>query len=314
MVPAKETGMLGPQFTDDSRLMSVARAPWIPSGEDRNRGSLVIFDLNGRAPLAELPTGRPLRHAFAPGGRQVAVLGTDEIALWDLPSGKKVWSVPSDHGNVIRAGAIAFTPDGHRLITGHDCTALVWDLTKARRGSDKSPAKLSVDELASRWDTLAGGDAVKAYRAEWELADRPAAAVALIRDRLKPAKAAELATVRSLLAKMDAEEFAEREEATKELQHLGYAAVPALRQALRGELSAEQKKRVQDVLATVAAPAILSGDSLREVRAIAVLERAATPEARKLLADLAGGNPEARLTREAKAALKRLAARPAPVP
>ena len=43
----------------------------------------------------------------------------------------------------------------------------------------------------------------------------------------------------------------------------------------------------------------------REVRGVWVLELAGTPVARGVLAGLAGGDPAARLTREAKAALDR---------
>jgi hypothetical protein len=264
----------------------------------------VIYDLNARAVLIELPTGRVLRHAFAPAGRQVSVFGPEEISLWDLPSGKKVWSVPSEHGSAIRHEAFVFTPGGRRLITGHDCTALVWDITRAPRGDDANPAKLSAQELAKLWDTLAGDDAVKAYRAEWRLADQPKETLALLRERLKPAKAAEVATVRPLIVQLDSEEDADREAGSKALFALGDAAVPALRQALKGKLSAEQKRRINQVLDAVTAPAVLTGDALREVRAVSVLERAATPDALKLLAELAAGNSEARLTREAAAASK----------
>jgi hypothetical protein len=48
---------------------------------------------------------------------------------------------------------------------------------------------------------------------------------------------------------------------------------------------------------------------LRGLRAIAVLEQIGTPEAKQLLLNLAAGAPEARLTREAKAALGRLVRR-----
>jgi hypothetical protein len=44
----------------------------------------------------------------------------------------------------------------------------------------------------------------------------------------------------------------------------------------------------------------------RGVRAVAVLEDIGTQQARRLLMALAGGEPEARLTQEARAALKRL--------
>lgn len=48
------------------------------------------------------------------------------------------------------------------------------------------------------------------------------------------------------------------------------------------------------------------GGRLRLLRAIEVLECAATPEARRVLKRLAGGEPRALLTREARAALERL--------
>jgi hypothetical protein len=49
---------------------------------------------------------------------------------------------------------------------------------------------------------------------------------------------------------------------------------------------------------------------LRRLRAVAVLEHIGTPEARQVLENLAGGEPEARLTREAKASVARLSRRP----
>jgi RNA polymerase sigma factor (sigma-70 family) len=310
VVLPNETGMLRAQFTADSRLASLPHAPQTLSAEDRNRGTLVIYDLHVRATLAELPAGRPLRHAFSPDGRRVAVFSPEEIALWDLLSCQKVWSVPSEHGSAIRDGAMAFTPTGRWLITGHDCTALVWDLHKVHREGDRGPANLPARELARLWDALAGGEAVKAYRAECALVEHPAGAVAILRNHLQPVKTAEAAAIRPLVAQLDSPEFAEREAASKDLQNLGDTAVPALRQALKGKLSAEQKKRVEMILAAGAAPAVLSGDMLRQMRALTVLERVATPDARKLLAELTAGNPEARLTREAAAASARLSRMP----
>jgi hypothetical protein len=67
---------------------------------------------------------------------------------------------------------------------------------------------------------------------------------------------------------------------------------------------------VENLLARLeAAP---SGEWLRALRAIELLEYFATPEARASLEGLAEGAPEARLTQEAKAALERLERRPAP--
>jgi hypothetical protein len=52
-----------------------------------------------------------------------------------------------------------------------------------------------------------------------------------------------------------------------------------------------------------------SGEPLRQARAIEVLEHIAIPGARRLLQKLAGGAPDAHLTRQAKAALERLSQR-----
>jgi hypothetical protein len=51
---------------------------------------------------------------------------------------------------------------------------------------------------------------------------------------------------------------------------------------------------------------IASGKTLRRLRAIAVLEKIGTPEARRLLEQMATGLDGARETRDAKAALRRL--------
>jgi hypothetical protein len=56
----------------------------------------------------------------------------------------------------------------------------------------------------------------------------------------------------------------------------------------------------------------MAGEPLRTLRAVAVLERAGTPESRRLLETLAEGVPGAWLTREAKAACDRLGLRAAP--
>lgn len=55
----------------------------------------------------------------------------------------------------------------------------------------------------------------------------------------------------------------------------------------------------------VASPQPLGPEALRDLRAVILLERSCTPAARNLLAALANGVPEARLTRAAKAALGR---------
>ena len=55
--------------------------------------------------------------------------------------------------------------------------------------------------------------------------------------------------------------------------------------------------------------AVLSGQRLQLLRAVEALEYMNTPEARRVLQATSEGEPEARLTREAKAALERLSKR-----
>ena len=68
------------------------------------------------------------------------------------------------------------------------------------------------------------------------------------------------------------------------------------------------RRRVEQVLERLET-AKPSPERLRAVRSVTVLERAATPEARKHLTTLAAGAPGAWLTREARSSLERLAGR-----
>ncbi|HET6575128.1 MAG TPA: sigma factor-like helix-turn-helix DNA-binding protein, partial [Fimbriiglobus sp.] len=302
IVPPSEGGLFSAQFSADSRLVAQPRMFRSQAKYDPTRDTVIVFDLTSRKKLAELPTGQPQRLAFSPDARTLAVVGRDDIALWELASGKRVRRFGVGGGRITRPGAIAFTPDGRRLVTGHDdCTALVWDLTGTGRAS-----VASANQLKTWWDALAGADAGAAYRAGWELSDRPGQAVALLRERLKPVRPTPAETVNALVRRLDATAFADREAAERALRDLGDAAVPALRAAIKGELSAEQRQRVEAVLRDADVTALPPGDRLRAVRAVAVLERVGSAEARALLAKWADGLASARLTREAKAALARV--------
>jgi hypothetical protein len=86
-----------------------------------------------------------------------------------------------------------------------------------------------------------------------------------------------------------------------------------LRRALEGKPSDEVRRSLDAWLGRPALP-VSSRETLRSLRAVAVLERLATPAARRLLAELARGAPGAALTEDAKAALDRLARTPAVKP
>jgi hypothetical protein len=77
---------------------------------------------------------------------------------------------------------------------------------------------------------------------------------------------------------------------------------------LEKKTSLETRRHVEELVESLSGP--ISGESLRTLRALAVLEHAGTPEARRLLEALAGGASGAWLTQEAKASVERLAKQP----
>lgn len=93
--------------------------------------------------------------------------------------------------------------------------------------------------------------------------------------------------------------------AFEQLERVGAPALPALSKALEGRPSLEVRRRAEELLRSIQAPVPPSGQ-LREIRAVAVLERAGEERARQLLRVLAEGLPGAGLTAVAKAALRRL--------
>jgi WD40 repeat protein len=247
--------------------------------------------------------------ANSPDGRTIAVASYNHpICLWDSTTGQKLAELES--GSSTRGvESLAFSRDGRRLASAEsDSTAIVWDVAAVTRRA-KPQAAVAEEQLDALWQDLIGNDAAKAFRALAKLAATPAQAVPLVRKKLKAKPEADAERIRQWLADLDSDQFAKREEATKNLEALGDLAEPALRKALENPPSAEVRRRIEKLLATRNEQG-LSGDSLKAVRAVEVLEYIATPEARELLQKLAAGAPEARLTREAKPALERLRSYP----
>jgi hypothetical protein len=163
------------------------------------------------------------------------------------------------------------------------------------------------DEWQQVWADLGTKDPVQADRAMTRLVDRPEQAVPFLRQRLRPAPAADPRRLADWLAALDSEEFAVREEATQELEKLAEVIEDPLKKALRQTRSAEVRRRIEGVLGKVKGERLSPPpDRLRAARAVEVLERIDDCAARRLLANLAAGAPEAQLTVEAKSALERL--------
>jgi hypothetical protein len=260
------------------------------------------------------------RFAVAPDGRTLATVRRDHtIQLWDLATGKELLR---RQGHDTPAYCLAFSADGKRLVTGHgDSAILVWDVSAAyeRRpltltsppsdggeGRVRGPRPTEARELETWWQDLAG-DAPQAHRAIWSLADVPAQAVPLLRDRLRPAVTLPADELHRLVQDLDSPRFPRREEASRRLAEFGEDAEPTLRQALADKPSAEARQRLERILA---GPRLVrSSELLRSLRALQILEAIGDEPARQVLSRLAEGAPASRSTREARAALDRLAHR-----
>jgi hypothetical protein len=110
--------------------------------------------------------------------------------------------------------------------------------------------------------------------------------------------------LRLLLVELEDAEFARRETARRRLAQLGELAETALKEALQKRPSLEMRRRIEKLLAEPRR--VTEPEARRGLRAVRVMEHSGTPPARELLATMARGAADARVTQEAKAALERL--------
>jgi RNA polymerase sigma factor (sigma-70 family) len=244
--------------------------------------------------------------AFHPDNRFIATNDLDGIRLRDVRNGEVVARFPIPESiragrTHVFAGCLAFSRDGRRLAVGlPDSTILLWDVSvPLPRGT-----AATLKALESHWADLADADAGTAWRAVWRMAEAPQDALAFLHERVKPSLSPSAEMMGKLLADLDDDSFKIREAAARQLKELGQRAKPALSAALESNPSPEQRRRIQELLAALQGESSPpTAEELRQLRALIVLERIGTPEARRLLENVAKGTQSARLTRQARAAL-----------
>lgn len=253
-----------------------------------------------------IPTDWVGQLAFSPDGHYLIAADLQGLRLWELVSEQVAFrhkaheKMRGGYGASF-ASSLAVGPDGRSLATGHlDSTILIWNLVPG--GQAATP-----QNLPRLWDDLRSADATKAYAATWRLLESPKDAIRFLRERLRPVTAPPAEQVRKLLANLDSEEFQKRETATIQLREMDDRVASFLQEKLKGGPSLEMRRRVEGLLANLKKPPY--GETLRSLRAVAVLERIGTGEAQQILQSLASGMAESRITRDAKASRERLAAR-----
>jgi WD40 repeat protein len=232
--------------------------------------------------------------------------GQQPLSIWDPLSGTETTPL---NGCIPAAVALALSADGKLLATGHRAGAvLLWDVDGLRAGHRPPAAtRLVAQELRVLWEDLAAPDATSALPAMRALVAAPDQTVSLLRDRLTPVPHIERLRLNRLMADLESDRFLVRKQAGEGLQQLGAPAEPALQQRLAARPNLETHRRLEQLLQCLDnrqwAP---TAEEFRCLRALMVLERLATPAARRLLTALAEGAPGARLTVAARGSLARL--------
>jgi hypothetical protein len=252
--------------------------------------------------------------AFSSSGRILAA-GTDPgapVSLWDVVAGQIVGQARNEFA---RVESLIFSPDDSRLaLGGYSSAVLVYDVAalcgkKQMEEITKSTA-LSAEDLEGLWAELSGADSVRAYRAIRKLALTGLRGADFLKRRLKGAKPPDERRIARLIADLDNDRFATREEAFAELSKLGVRAEPALRRTLQGEATAEVRLRVNRLLEALGpSQRQLPSHDLVQLRAVEALEANGSKEARQVLAELAEEATDPQLGREVKASLARLRSR-----
>jgi WD40 repeat protein len=251
----------------------------------------------------EIQAQRGSRLAASPDAKMLALGGKEDrtVHIWDIATGTELATFKGHTGNI---NAIAFSPDSTRLASASaDTTALIWDLTKLERPAPAAKT-LTPAELDLCWQALLSKDAAQAFTAIRDLAAAPKQAVALIKEKVQPAAAVEQKRIDELISQIDDAQYKVREKATNELYKIGEPIIPSLDTALTGNLTLETKRRLEEIRGRLTGK-LLQGERLRAYRAVEVLERIGTPEARQVLQALANGAPGVLLTTSAKEALDR---------
>jgi RNA polymerase sigma factor (sigma-70 family) len=320
MVPEDEDSQIAWRalaVSPDGRKLAAIHSTWAPIGLQSGPGK----SGEDRIGLYDLATGKLLRHwndsgqeanmlealTFSADGRLLASSEKQAIHVWEVASGAKVRSF---NGHRAEVTSLGFDRDARRLVSASfDSTVLVWDLTGRLRDGKLQPCQLAAADLESRWRDLAGRDAGKAYRAVWELTASGEASVDFLNQRLRAVPHPDPERIARLITELSSERFAVRQAAEAELKKLDVLAEKAMRQALQSKPPLEVRRRLEQLLQGINDP-VPSLETLQMLRALAVLEHIASPQAHELLRALGQGAAEAHLTREARAALSRSRAGP----
>jgi WD40 repeat protein len=240
------------------------------------------------------------RVMFTPDSSRIVSAFNQHVMVWDTATGDYLFASDPIGAPI---NAVAVSADGERFATGDQAGAVyVW---QTPRIATHPPEKAALERL---WQDLAADAGTTGQKTVRSLSAGGDDVVTLLAARLRPTRT-DAAKVNRLLACLDDEDYDRREAASDELGKLGWRVEADLRRLKAKSPSAEVRRRAALLLEGKDQMRAASPEQLQALRAVTVLERIGSPAARRVLTDLASGDPDARLTRDAKGALLRLAAR-----
>jgi hypothetical protein len=255
----------------------------------------------------EVPTGRLVRRfeepanalALSPDGRYLALAAqTGALELVEVASGKSLarqWTTDS------LPTVLEFSPNGRLLAAGYpNGNILLWDMIQ------RTPqVRFAAGDIAKAWKALAADEPDAAFAAIGTLTANPGDALPFIHTRLRAPGPVNREHIDALVARLDHARFAVREQATRELLAVGANAEAALEEALgREDASVEVCMRAEKILESIQR-APMTGERLRFMRVIELLERIGGTQAEGMLKELTRSG-DAQLVRAANDSLFRL--------
>jgi WD40 repeat protein len=306
----KSTQFVGPQGW--SAIPAFASIAFAPDGKTLASAgtfqhTLQLHNVTGEEQRLLVTSGieeSPTLAAFSADGRMLVSAGasSDRIIIRDSRSLEaRAYCTGLDPGTT----ALALTRDGHLLLSAHsDGVVRVWEMTRPARAEDAGASDFSGKSWDSLWEELGKASASEAFRSVRALMTGGKRSVEFLDAKLSPVTA-KPEGIDKLIVDLDREDFEPRNRARTELEQLGLRGAPALRHALAGKPSPELRSQAERLLARLKAPDA-SAETLRLFRAVEILERIGTTDARRRLKELASAAPESWLKEEAQAALRRL--------
>ncbi len=292
------------EFSSDGRILASAGeeklAFWeIATGKER-------FQVRARAGVYYYPVD------FSPDGKSL-IAGTASrsgqqrsLCLLDASTGQRLHQFKGHPGG---ASSFAFSKDGNRVaVSADDFTVLIWDLSGVPRQETRQAVRHGAEQLRRLWADLSDEDASRVQRSIVALLLSPVGVPAFLEGRrqelARQHPGANPERMKRLLADLDDDDFKTREQSARELIRCGKTIEKALREHLQGKISAEVRQRIGLILEELKKDTSAERQGLRWLRAVEVLERLGTAEARELLGKLAQGSDTA--AEQARASLHRL--------